>query len=310
MAATAQAYHRLLLVFADGVGLAPVSPVNPFAALPAPTLRSLLGGPLCLVRVLERGGLLLRAADATLGVECLPQSATGQAALFTGVNAARAIGSHVVGLPGPRLRALIAEHSIFRRLRAGGRRATFANAYTDGYLERVERGEQRPSVTTCAVAAAGLPFRRLADLERDEAVSWDIERDRFAERAGQAIPRVSAAAAGRHLAALALRHDLTVFETFLTDLAGHGRRGVSPEEAVGRLDGLLGGVLAAGDGALTVLLTSDHGNLEDASTRSHTRHPVPILAVGPLAGEFAAVGSILDLSPTLERLLAAPSGLS
>ena len=50
-------------------------------------------------------------------------------------------------------------------------------------------------------------------------------------------------------------------------------------------------------------MTSDHGNIEDASTRAHTLNPVPLLVRGPLAEELAPVGSILDVTPKLVELL-------
>ena len=43
-----------------------------------------------------------------------------------------------------------------------------------------------------------------------------------------------------------------------------------------------------------VLLCSDHGNLEDASTRRHTTNPVPLLAWGAGAAEFVAPLARLD----------------
>ena len=37
-----------------------------------------------------------------------------------------------------------------------------------------------------------------------------------------------------------------------------------------------------------ILVTSDHGNVEDMSTRSHTHHPVPGLVWGPRADTLVA----------------------
>ena len=47
------------------------------------------------------------------------------------------------------------------------------------------------------------------------------------------------------------------------------------------LDGLLEGILSAFEAhSMLLTITSDHGNLEDLSTKSHTRNPVPLIAVG------------------------------
>ena len=287
----------------DGVGLAGSSATNPFTTVETPALGRLLGGPMTLERLQSRNGVVLTGLDATLGIAGLPQSATGQTSLFTGVNGAQVLGGHRTGLPGPQMRALVEAHGLFGRARAAGFEVTFANAYSAEYLAELDNGLQRPSVTTTAVRAAGLSFRRLEELSRGEAVTWDFCRDLAAHRSGARLVTIEASLAGRHLVAIAERHDLTVFESFLTDLAGHLKRGVDPAEAVRRLDAAVGGIEEAKDGKLTWILTSDHGNVEDSSVGTHTRNPVPLLAVGPGAGYFAAARSILDVPQLVLDLL-------
>ena len=105
----------LIFIFIDGVGLAPAGPDNPLASAATPYLRALLGGPLTIEQVRDWGldtrnwesepilqspitnpqsSILFKAIDATLGVEGLPQSGTGQTALLAGVNAAELHGRH------------------------------------------------------------------------------------------------------------------------------------------------------------------------------------------------------------------------
>lgn len=297
--------HRLLLVFADGIGLGDEVPDNPFADEPTPALRAVLGGPLTRTRVQRREGVALAALDACLGVPGLPQSGTGQTTLFTGLNAQGILGRHVPALPGPRLRALIAEHSVLKAVAEAGGAVTFANAYTASYAERLRAGELRVSATTAAVLAAGLPLRLLAELAAGRAVTWDVTGEQFALRAGEGVSAVTAERAGANLAGLAAEHSFTLYETFLTDLAGHRRWGLEPGDAVARLDGLIAGVLAARPPDLTVLLTSDHGNLEEAGHGRHTRNPVPLLAVGPAAGAFASLTRLDEVAPRIRALLGA-----
>ncbi len=102
---------------------------------------------------------------------------------------------------------------------------------------------------------------------------------------------------------MSAEHDLVLYETFLTDLAGHRRWGVTVEEALGAVDGLLGGVLAAASDDLTVLLTSDHGNVEEPAHRKHTRNPVPSIVWGPGREAFAGMESIGDVAGRLEGWL-------
>jgi 2,3-bisphosphoglycerate-independent phosphoglycerate mutase len=300
------AYHPLLFLFVDGIGLAPASNNNPFSTVPTPAIEALLGSSLTSDALQRSEGLVLGALDATLGLPGLPQSATGQASLLTGHNGAELMERHQTGFPGPRLRALVEAHGLLERAVAMGRRVTFANPYTRRYLAALETGKRRASVTTCAVLAAGLELRFLKDLHQGRAVSWDYCRDQFAADVGEDLQPIEASQAGRDLVSIAADHDLTLHETFLTDLAGHLKRGIAPEEAVGRLDAVVGGLQAARPPELTWILTSDHGNLENVDNGSHTTNPVPLLAVGPAAHLFADIGSILGVTPAILELLRRP----
>ncbi len=300
------ARERILFLFVDGVGLAAASPANPLATLPTPALRALLGGPLTVESLGRRDGFLLSAIDAGLGVPGRPQSATGQTALFTGQNGAVLLGHHSTAFPGPQLRALLAEHSIFRRAAAAGRAVTFANPFNPGYWQALEEGRRKASASTLALRAAGVPFRNLEDLRRGEAVTWDVRRDLFARAVDASLPAVSEAQAGSDLARIGGAHDLTLYETFLTDLAGHDRFGLEVPDAVERVDGLLGGVLASRPEDLTVVLTSDHGNIEESGHSVHTTNPVPLLVVGRAAPAFADVRSILEVGERMLAVLGVP----
>ena len=312
----------LLYVFLDGVGLGPDSSDNPFALASTPHLRALLGRPLIEGPEMRRDGLLFRGIDATMGVDGLPQSATGQTALFTGVNAAQAVGMHVSTYPTRPLREIIARHSLFKRAAESGRRVTFANPFNAVYWQAVAEGRARLSATTLAIQAAGVEIRDLSDLERGEAVFWDIthevaassrvrprRRQRGDGRARPApefvfpYPPIAPAEAGRRLAALAAAHDLTLYESFLTDLSGHRRLPFSPEEVIARIDAFLGAALLHRSPQTTLILTSDHGNLETKSFRGHTRNPVPFLVAGPAVEHFREVRDITAIAPAILRAL-------
>jgi len=72
---------------------------------------------------------IVKPIDAQLGVPGLPQSATGQAALFTGINAARLLNKHLSGFPNKALRQLLEKHSIHVKLKNMGKRPAFINVY-------------------------------------------------------------------------------------------------------------------------------------------------------------------------------------
>ncbi len=292
----------VLFIFLDGVGLGPADGNNPLAVAPMPYLREWLGGPLVAGIAVDRPGLLLRPLDATLGVPGPPQSATGQTALFTGVNAAAALGEHLSGYPNPPLQAIIAEQSILKRVTEAGRRATFANAYGPSYFERVARGTARHSATTLCVLAAGLPFRTVEDMTRGEAVYWDITNHLFKRVHGTDIPTVSPVEAGRRLAALSAHHELTLYESFLPDVMAHRGTPAEVQAALAVLDEFLGSVLVHRPAHVTLVLSSDHGHLE-APGSGHTVNPVPLLVVGPGAAHFRPAQAITDVTPGILALL-------
>jgi hypothetical protein len=291
--------HRVLFVFLDGIGLAPEGPDNPFGQVPMPRLESLLGGPLVLDGRLGRLGesVLFRALDANLGVPGLPQSATGQTALFTGVNAPQAVGDHVTAHPTAPLREIIARESVLKRAAEARARVLFANAHSRRFWEMVEKSRRRMGASTLTALAAGAPIPDLEDLARGEAVMWDITHEIANHYLELELPLVAPPEAGRRLARLADAYDLVLFESFLPDLAGHRR--LEPEWVLSRLDGLLGGILDHRSPEVTLLVSSDHGNLEDVTTKAHTANPVPLLAVGPAATFFQEAESIMAVAPAI-----------
>lgn len=297
----------VVMVFLDGVGLGEADAANPLVHPGLPRLAGRLGRPMARGWAGEGPGWLCRELDATLGVPGLPQSATGQTALFTGHNAPALVGGHLPGAPTAALRALLETHSLFARALAHGRRPTFANAYSALYWELVARRRLRPSVTTWMNRLAGLPFRTFEDLMAGRALLWDITHTfapAWARRHGRPFPdlppRLPEAAAACLLGLLE-EADLVLFESFLTDLVGH--RHLPPEPVLKVLDRFLDALLEGRPSGATILVVSDHGNMEDLSTRLHTRNPVPLLAVGPGAPAFRGARSLLDVTPGVLQVL-------
>ena len=296
----------LLIVFLDGVGLGADDPVtNPLAAAPMPVLRGLLGGAGLTRAALDRPAYIppttLVALDATLGVAGLPQSGTGQATLWSGINVAARIGRHSGPYAPPQAREILLSNNLFQAAAHHPRAAAFANAYPPRYLDRLERGTARQSVTALAAYLGGATLRGPDELRQGEAVSAFVTNELWATRLGVVgMPEVTAFEAGENLARLARRHAVTVFEFFATDMAGHRRDPELTTTSLERIDGLLGGVVATLDPARDLLLvTSDHGNLEDATSSEHTLNPAPGLVWGAGAFDMAArLASLADVTPT------------
>jgi hypothetical protein len=274
-----------------------------------PHLEDLLGGLLVLNGAVRKGASLhsprpdvvLRAVDACLGVPGLPQSATGQTALFTGINAPALVGDHITGQPTARLRQVIAEHSLLKCAAQAGARVTFANAHSEEFWELVRTGKRRLGASTLTALAADAPIPTMADLLAGRAVLWDITHELAVEQLGRHLPLVSPEEAGARLARLAGKYDLVLYETFLPDLAGHRR--IDPVWVLPRLDAFLGALLAQRPPEVTLIVSSDHGNLENMATRAHTVNPVPLLAVGPGAVRFGESTAITDVAPAILALL-------
>ncbi|HYE66121.1 MAG TPA: hypothetical protein VD966_11085 [Pyrinomonadaceae bacterium] len=288
----------VLLFFVDGLGIGARAPHNPFDGL---------GGaaPLAIFQDEEpeliHDGLLVRT-DACLGVEGRPQSASGQATILTGINAPARLGYHKQGFPNQALREIILEHSIFLQLkRAGVSPNTFANAYTKRFFERRPRWV---SATTTAVEAAGMRFQDLDDLEAGRAVYQDFTNAMLIER-GEKVSARTPDQAGEVLARLAAEHRFTLYEYFITDQVGHAQDMRAARVILVDLARFVRALLTRVDlRRTTVILTSDHGNIEDLSSRNHTLNQVPTLVWGAERARVARrVRSLSDLTPAIIEVL-------
>ena len=285
---------RVLFIFLDGVGLGQDDPsVNPFALVPMPNLAALLDGhkliadghlsgpapDFCLVNT-DRASLL--ALDACLGVDGIPQSATGQASLFTGINVSARLGTHEGPKPTPPIVELISHESLLTQLKLQGKTASLLNAFPPRYFEAIETGYHLPGVIAFSVSSAGYHLNDLADLFAGNAISADFTAEGWRSHLGfQDTPILSPTQAGERLHMLAHQTDLSIFEYWLTDVAGHHQDMQSASTLLEMLDLVFGSLLRTWDDENgLVILTSDHGNLEDLSTRHHTRNDVPLLLIG------------------------------
>ncbi len=297
-------------MFLDGVGLGADDPVNnPFARATLPTLTSLLGGRRMLARSAPTFGpqASLLALDACLGVAGLPQSATGQAVLLTGENIPAALGYHYGPKPNPAVAHFLRGGGLFGALTRAGKRAALLNAYPPGYFAGIESGRRLYSAIPLAVSQSGLPLFTDLDLHAGQAISADFTGAGWQERLHLPdTPQLSPSQAGQRLAELALNFDFSFFEYWLSDYAGHQQDMPAALTLLEQFDTVLGELCANWDMTHDlILLTSDHGNLEDLSTRRHTANPVPLLLVGsPVArSAFADVRNLTEVAGKISQLL-------
>ncbi|MFA6233222.1 MAG: alkaline phosphatase family protein [Bacteroidota bacterium] len=302
--------RRVLLVFLDGVGIGAKDPQrNPLFDARPPFLTDLLGGELPSLRnrTVESSDALCIPLDANLGVAGLPQSGTGQATLYTGINAARIIRQHFGPYLYSTLKPIVEAHSIFAQLMSNGQshRAALANAFPQRFFEYIDGPRRRIVAGIYAALTAGIPFRDIDDMKNGNAVSADITAERWKHIGHPDAPIVTPYQAGTVLARIADAHAFTLFEYFRTDKAGHDRDRMKAREVLGEVDNLLRGIYDHVDRSRTlVIVTSDHGNMEEISVKTHTRNPVPAILFGNREG-FAVQGlfSLSHLVPAVRTFL-------
>lgn len=288
----------VLLFFIDGLGIGTRGPHNPLDNLPN-------AAPLAVFQneppepFLD--GLVV-STDPRLGIEGRPQSASGQTTILTGVNAPAAVGYHKQGFPNKALLEIIGQRSIFRQLKdAGVQPITFANAYTRRFFDERPRWV---SATTAAVEAAGLKFRTVEDVRNGAAVFMDYTNRLLIER-GEDVSERSEHEAATVLARIVAQNRFTLYEYFITDKVGHAQDMALAKSVLTSLALFIRELLTRVNlGRTTVILTSDHGNIEDLSLRNHTLHAVPTIIWGAQRAPLAArIQTLADITPAIVALL-------
>lgn len=293
------------IFFMDGVGLGGPDPQeNPFVTAAMPHLTGLFGAGWYLA---ERGPIhnataSLVQTDATLGVAGRPQSATGQAVILSGRNVPATIGEHYGPKPNAAVREQIDQGTLFKEVVDSGRSAALLSPYPQGYFDAIDSGRRLFSSVPYAATQAGLALMTATDLRTGRAISPGLTGDAWRTHLGYSdIPSYTPYEAGRKLAEIAPSHTFSFFEHWPSDRLGHRGTLEEARRHLEMLDEAIGGVI---DGwqhnrpAGLLIITSDHGNIENKSRRTHTRNPVPTIIMGDGHAELArTVRSLLDIAP-------------
>jgi hypothetical protein len=234
----------------------------------------------------------------------LPQSATGQASLITGKAVPQMIGKHWGPKPNRETQSVLDEGTLFSTLIERGYTAALLNAYPQGYFDGINSGKRMYSAIPHGVTGAGLKLKTRQDLNDGLALSADFTGKAWRDHLGYSdYPVMEENAAGHKLAELTASYDLAFFEYWLSDMVGHRQEEENALALMESFDGVLGGLLEAWDDqAGLILITSDHGNMEDMGTRRHTAAQVPGLVIG--APElrtkfFEDLNSLADVTPAI-----------
>ncbi|MFP4228814.1 MAG: peptidase [Salinivenus sp.] len=296
---------RLLFVFLDGIGIGAPGRQNPLDTAAHDAFSHVAGGQPWVDPFSEHSTSqhCVRGLDATLEVDGLPQSGTGQGTLLTGHNCAALVGRHFGPYPHSNTHEVLDRAGLFRKVKALGLPPpTFANAFPPQYFDADRRRWE--SVTTRCVRAAGLGLRDIHALRADRALAADLTGASWRTQLHLSVPRRDEADAARVLAELARQHSLTFFEYFRTDKVGHRRIDTPPHALLAQLNRFLHALLdSLPPSEDTLLITSDHGNLEEAAHTQHTRNPVPLIVRGWAAPYFADATSLADVTPAIVQAL-------
>jgi 2,3-bisphosphoglycerate-independent phosphoglycerate mutase len=291
---------RVLFIFLDGIGLGGNNPeTNPFARAKMPNLNRLLEGRSLLKDAAPFHGehATLLSVDPAVGVSGLPQSATGQAILMTGINIPAELGHHYGPKPDPAVAAYLKEATLFSRFAKEGKKAALLNAYPPRYFHGIDSGKRLYSAIPLSVTNAGLPLFTHDDFFAGRALSADFTGEGWRTMLGyHKAPVLEPPHAGRRLGTLAKEYDFALFEYWASDYAGHKQEMEAAIRLMETFDGVLGGLTETwGDDGL-ILVTSDHGNMEDLSTRRHTDANVPALVIGNKTAREEFTREIKDLT--------------
>jgi 2,3-bisphosphoglycerate-independent phosphoglycerate mutase len=266
----------------DGVGIANFHDQHPFQNQNTPTLTSL---GISSAKHMNEPEFVTHPIDATLDVEGLPQSGTGQTTLLTGVNAAKIMGRHYGPWPGPSLKPIL-EQSLPMQLSKMGLTVRLANHYPIRYLEAIDAGKRKLNAIAYAMTLAGAKLEygippMLTNPEDPD--STPLEQVKIW---GQEFMNSDA--------------NLTIFDAWWSDHLGHHGTLLEAQDHVARLEAFVSSALEARESNTLFLVTSDHGNFEDIGLKTHTLAPVPLVAIGKGALEFKDVMDLTGVAPALK----------
>lgn len=303
---------HILMIFLDGIGLGDDDPAtNPFAAANLPTLHALTNGK----RWLRETGRQVsqRAAfvptDPRMGIPGRPQSASGQAAILTGINVPELIGEHYGPRPNAPIRALIAEDNFFKQVVARGMTAALLEAYPPRWHAAVERGKLLRSSYQQAAHESGQQLFREDAIYSGDALAVDWTGEGWRSDLGYTdTPIYTPEAGGRKMVELSRRYDFSFFSHWVTDVIGHRGTVADGIRNLEQFDRVMAGALAEWDDAEGLMIvTSDHGNMEDLSHGKHTENDVPTLIIGNGKERFAEnLHTLADLVPRMADFLFTP----
>ena len=294
------------MIFLDGVGIGKADyQFNPFFKFGFNTFTKIFGQiPSLENRVLKNGEAFLFPADARLGVEGFPQSGTGQTSIFCGINAAKFVGKHFGPYPYSTLIPVLKEKSIFKYFLDKNKKVSFANAYPKIFFDYLKSGKSRLGVTAISCLQNNIRFNTSTDVRKGKAITAEITNESWNIKLGYKLREIKPQTAARRLLNIARNNSFTLYEYYLTDYVGHGRYDGEIEQFMKILDDFLNTVITELDRNITLVICSDHGNIEDLSVKTHTLNPALTITAGKYAEQlFKGIKDISQIKQAIIKTL-------
>lgn len=297
---------KLIFIFLDGVGIGEADKSkNPFFSYDFKFLSNYFNEMPSLQNPrMESGAVSVFPVDATLGIDGLPQSGTGQVSLLCGFNGAEFIGKHFGPFPYSLHHEEIRSKNLFHVLTEQGEKVDFVNAYPKLFFDYLNKQKRRIGTFALSALYSGIRLKGLEELRSGKALSNDITNIRWQTRLNYKLKTIQPATAAKRLLKIADKNELTVFEYFLTDHIGHKRITENLNDIYKELDEFLVYILNNTPPETGVLIISDHGNFEDLSVKTHTFNPVFCMTKGVPTEIFKNnVKSLIDVKWAILELL-------
>ncbi|MCK5221528.1 MAG: hypothetical protein KAR14_08110 [Candidatus Aminicenantes bacterium] len=308
---------RFIFIFIDGVGIGKSNGNNPFIAANPKILR------LWENFTTDLPDFTIKPIDPLLGVDGTPQSATGQTTIFTGVNIPGLLSKHIGSFPNRIMRKVISEENLLIKLENSGKSAKFINAYphhselfsnsninidNEGNLvfsdNFPDKFKKRISVTTSILISNNVKPFDTVDIKEKRSLYQDYSNKSLLKY-GLDLPVFSPEDAAEVLYRTSGDFDLILYEFFQSDIYGHRKNIDEQVELISDLDLLLSTLISLMDRKKdTLLITSDHGNLEDSSGKAHTLNPVPLITWGRKNTELSEnINDLSGITPAILKFL-------
>ncbi len=304
---------KFIFLFLDGVGIGENNNANPFTTADVEILK------LWKNSILKTPHLSFKAIDPLMGINGIPQSATGQTTIFTGINAPKLLSNHIGSFPNRQLRKVIKKENIFLKLKKLGKKGKFINAYpqhselfSNKHINIDDNGnfafsndfpekyKRRISVTSSILISNNEKPFDTEEICQQKSLYQDYTNISL-QKYKLDIPVFSPVNAASIIYNTSANYDLILYEFFQTDIYGHRKNFDEKVKLISDLDNLISSLISISDHKTdTIFITSDHGNLEDSSGKSHTYNPVPLIIWGKGHRELSnKIKNLSDITPNI-----------